>query len=474
MSPTMDDPATTPTDSTKKSPPPTDTTKKTPPPADTSHPVTPTATAALGPTAQVIKGWGMYPTGGAGLYGRQQVSNAIYASGITFTRVAFVPQLYVSGSTVSDIVLDPTQIAILIQALQNSEAYGVSSYIASVWSPPASMKTNNSLNGGSLSTSAEAAYVAYLTKIVLTLHSAGMPLPMAVSIQNEPEHPATYSSDVYTVAQWQRVITAARASFDANGLSSVTLFGPETGTFSGAIWSDPYAKTPGYLGGGGFPSLATSALDNAVGAYAFHAYGECELVRVGAGMKAYPKDAWMTEFSAPQGTTELDWTIDTYRALAAHFVVLPFNYWAWWLGWASSSTPPSGGELLTGSTSPIYSKRYWALKQLWTTVRPGWYVTPMTTTDPDLQIGIGNQDPCSVRVDLLAFTSPDHSTVAVLMTNTTTSNKVIAVGGLPGTSVIAYRSDASNDMAAQAAVPIKSGTANIVLPPATAILAVAH
>jgi glucuronoarabinoxylan endo-1,4-beta-xylanase len=476
VSPVSDFPAPTQTDSTKsdttKKTPPPDTTKKTPP--DTSHSVTPTASAALGPTAQVVKGWGMYPAGGAGLYGRQQVSNALYASGITFIRVALVPQLYVSGTNVNNIVLDQTQFAILIQALQNGQSYGVSTYIASVWSPPASMKTNGSLNGGSLRTDAESSYVAYLTKIVLSLHSAGMPLPKAISIQNEPEVSAAYSSAVYSVSQWQRVIIAARASFNANGLSAVTLFGPETGEFTQAVWANPSTQTPGYLGGGGFPALATTSLNNAVGAYAFHAYGECELVRVGAGMKAYPRDAWMTEFSAPLGTTELDWTLDTYRALAAHFVVLPFNYWAWWIGWASSSVAPDGGALLAGNTTPIYSKRYWALKQLWTTVRPGWYVTPMTTTDPTLMVAAGNQDPCTVRVDLLAFTSPDHQTVAVLMTNTTTANKVLAVSGLPGTTVQAYRTDASNDMVAQSAVPITSGTANIQLPAGSAVLAVAH
>jgi glucuronoarabinoxylan endo-1,4-beta-xylanase len=467
VSPVSDFPAPPQSDTTTKKNPP-------PPPPDTSHKVTPTATAALGTPAQVVKGWGMYPTGGAGLYGRPQVADALYASGITFVRVAFVPQLYVSGTNLGNMTLDPTQMGVLVQALQNARSYGVTSYIASVWSPPASMKTNNSLNGGSLSTNAEGAYVAYLTKIVLTLRANGMPLPTAVSIQNEPEKSATYSSAVYTVAQWQRVIIAARASFDANGLSSVTLFGPETGEFAGAIWSDPYTLTPGYLGGGGFPALASSSLDKAVGAYALHAYGECELKRVGAGMQAYPKDAWMTEFSAPQGTTELDWTLDTYRALAAHFVVLPFNYWAWWLGWASGPSTPTGGELLRGNTTPIYSKRYWALKQLWTTVRPGWYVTPMTTTDPNLQVGAGNQDPCTARVDLVAFTSPDHATVAVLLTNTTTANKVLAVSGLPGTSVQAYRTDNLNDMSALSPVPVTSGTANISLPANSAVLAVAH
>lgn len=463
VTPTSDFPAPTQSDTTTKKTPP-------PPPADTSHKVTPTATAALGTPAQVVKGWGMM----AGSTTPQPMSDALYATGITFVRVAFAPQLYVSGTNVGNMTLDPTQMGTLVHSLQTAQSYGVTSYIASVWSPPASMKTNDSLVGGSLRPDAESIYVAYLTKIVLTLRANGMPLPTAVSIQNEPEKLATWSSAVYSVAQWQRVIIAARAAFNANGLSGVTLFGPETGEFSGAIWSDPYTLTPGYLGGGGFPALASSSLDNAVGAYALHAYGECELKRVGAGMQAYPKDAWVTEFSAPQGATELDWTLDTYRALAAHFVVLPFNYWAWWLGWGQSASPPDGGTLMTGNTTPIYSKRYWALKQLWTTVRPGWYVTPMTTTDPNLQVGAGSQDPCAARVDLVAFTSPDHATVAVLMTNTTTANKVLAVSGLPGASVQAYRTDSLNDMSVVSPVAIASGTANISLPAGSAVLAVAH
>src|SRR5579872_1187569 len=147
---TLDDPATTqsdsthktPTDSTKKPPPdstkkpPTDTTKK--PPTDTTKkPVPPTATAQLLAPAQTIKGWGLYPAGGAGLYGRQQIATAVYASGITFTRLQLYPQLYVSGSTLSDMTIDPTQLGVLVWQLQNAQSYGINSWIASVWTPPA-------------------------------------------------------------------------------------------------------------------------------------------------------------------------------------------------------------------------------------------------------------------------------------------------------------------------------------------------
>jgi O-glycosyl hydrolase len=476
VSPTGDDPAPkqqTPTDTIKN---PTDTSsKKKPPPPPPPPPTQPTATAALGPAAQTLKGWGLYPTGGGGLYGRSGISDALYASGISFVRVAFRDELYVSGTNVSNMTLDAGNLGTLVQSLQLAQSYGVNQYIVSVWSPPAAMKTNNSVIAGSLRTDAESSYVAFLTKVVLSLKAAGMPLPMAISIQNEPERVEPYNSAFYPVDQWQRVIIAARASFDQNGLSAVPLFGPETGQFTYAIWLDSTAKTPGYLGGSGFPALgSSSALNAAVGAYALHGYYDCYVGGVDAGIQAHPKDLWMTEFSELTTAPETQYMIDTYRALAAHLVIAPVDYWAWWTGYTQSSGPPDGLSLLGGNSTPIYSKRYWALKQLWTTARPGWVVTPMTTTDPDLQVGLGNQAPCNARVDLLAFTSPDHSTVAVMMTNTTTKAKLIAVSGLPGTTVQAYESDANNDMTPQAAVPVTKGTANIPLPPGSAVLAVSH
>ncbi len=435
----------------------------------------PTASAALGTPAQTIKGWGMYPAGNGGLYGRSQVAAALYGSGITFFRVQFRPELYASGTTLANMTLDPGALNVLVQSIQQAQSYGLSTYIGGVWSPPAVWKTNGSLVGGGLIATDETAYIAYLTKILQALKANGAPLPVAISIQNEPEHLDVYSTAIYSTAQWQRVIQATRAAFDANGLSAVKLFGPETGTFNGPIWEDPTTRAVGYFGGSGYPALgASTALNSAVGAYALHAYGECVITQNAAGMQAFPKDAWMTEFSAPNGTTETDWMIDTYRALAAHLATLPFNYWAWWNGFAQSSTSPDGGSLLGGDQTPIYSKRFYALKQLWTTVRPGWKVVPMTTTDPDLQVGVGAQDPCAARVDLLAFVSPDAKTVAILMTNTTKSNKVLGVTGLPGTGVYPYRSDAANDMTPQAAVPITKGTANIPLPAGSAVLAIAN
>jgi O-glycosyl hydrolase len=424
-----------------------------------------TATATLGSTAQTIKGWGLYPAGGSALYSRPTVRSALYATGINYIRVGIDPGIYTGGSTVADIGINSSTLLILEQILQEAQAGGVDSYIASIWSPPAAMKTNGSTIGGQLDSASEGAFVAYITKVLLTLKSDGLPMPTALSIQNEPDvSPTTYAGTTYSTAQWTRVIEAMRTSFDANGLQSVVLFGPETGTYGGQS----------FFGGAGFPSLTSDATFNrAVGAYAFHTYGECQITGLNSGLAAAPKDAWMTEFSEPNGTTELAWTLDMLAALGAHLGLVPNNYWFWWNGYANETTPDNQ-TLIGGNTTPVYSKRYWALKALWTTVRPGWLVTPMTTTDPNLLVTLGSQDPCQARVDLLAFMRPDRGEAAVLLVNPTTSSKLIAVGGLPGTTAQIYRTDASADMASQPPVSITGGVATVPLPPNSAVLAVAQ
>jgi O-glycosyl hydrolase len=65
--------------------------------------------------------------------------------------------------------------------------------MASPWTPPAWMKTNNNLIGGRLSTSYYGAYAAHLINFSDYLASNGAPL-YAISIQNEPDVQVNYES----------------------------------------------------------------------------------------------------------------------------------------------------------------------------------------------------------------------------------------------------------------------------------------
>lgn len=69
--------------------------------------------------------------------------------------------------------------------------------IASPWSPPANMKTNNNLIGGSLKTDSSAAYARYLNSFAGYMAANGAPV-YAVSVQNEPDIAVSYESCDWT------------------------------------------------------------------------------------------------------------------------------------------------------------------------------------------------------------------------------------------------------------------------------------
>jgi O-glycosyl hydrolase len=442
--------------------------------------VTPTSTAWFyANQLQEIKGWGVYPAaGGNPFWDAPAIQNAIYGLGVTHIRDQIDPALYVSGTTVQNMVLNTALLNQYIAKIQTAKSQGISAYILSVWSPPAAWKTNGSILGtyngvvGSLQPWAEPYFVAFVTKVMLALQQSSIGLPVAFSIQNEPEQaPTSYGGCSYTVAQWQQVIQDMRGSFDYNGLGSIVLFGPETGQYTTATYLDPVTQSAGYLGGLGYPSL-TGYLDHAVGAYALHTYAECSIWQTQQGVAGHPKDMWMTEFGLPVGTTELQWTLDMMSAMAAHLVIIPHNYWFWWLGWSSTTAAPPYGQLLGGTTTPIYSQRFYALQKLFWTVRPGWYVHNLWSSDPDLQAGLGTQNPCTARVNIIGFMNPAGNEAVVEITNVTSNNKQVQIGGLPGTVQTSYRTDASNNMVQQATTNVYKTYSTVSVPANSVVIAI--
>ncbi|WP_127467443.1 RICIN domain-containing protein [Streptomyces sp. B27] len=73
-------------------------------------------------------------------------------------------------------------------------------FMGSPWSPPAWMKTNNSLNGGSLRTEHHQAYADYLVKAIRAYGQEGITLT-DLTAQNEPEFATSYPSMSMTSAQ---------------------------------------------------------------------------------------------------------------------------------------------------------------------------------------------------------------------------------------------------------------------------------
>ncbi|MFG3336553.1 RICIN domain-containing protein [Streptomyces tendae] len=172
----------------------------------------------------------------------------------------------------------------------------------SVWSPPAWMKTSNSLIGGSLPDSNIPVLATYLRKAVTAYAGQGLPLA-AVTMQNEPLFtPSDYPGMYLSADQERRVAIALRRELNANGASATKIWAFDHN------FSDGVNYAAGVLGNPGSPSDAFNAVDGV----AFHDYGgdPPSMAQVKAN---YPsKDVAMTE-RAVWGTSGADRIVQYFR-----------------------------------------------------------------------------------------------------------------------------------------------------------------
>ena len=142
--------------------------------------------------------------------------------------------------------------------------------IASPWTPPPAMKTNNNIVGGYLNDNSYADYAAYLKSFSNYMSNNGAPL-YAISIQNEPDVTVDYESCYYNSAQMVKFIKNNAPSIGTK------IIAPESYNFdpsiADAILNDPDAASKISIIGG-------------------HIYG---------GISSYPlaaakgKELWQTE-----------------------------------------------------------------------------------------------------------------------------------------------------------------------------------
>ncbi len=113
------------------------------------------------------------------------------------------------------------------QDCQELNQRGIDKFIASVWSPPAWMKTNQSTyNGGRLKTDCYDKFADFLSGYINAFKVAtGIDL-YAISIQNEPNLSLPWNSCVYTPEEYKNVLKIVDQKFKINGINT-RLFGPE-------------------------------------------------------------------------------------------------------------------------------------------------------------------------------------------------------------------------------------------------------
>ena len=183
-----------------------------------------------------------------------------------------------------------------VAAAQRAKSHGAIVF-ATPWSPPASMKTNGSTTGGSLSTSSYSAYANYLRDFCDHMSSNGASL-YAISVQNEPDYVPDYESCGWTSSQM-------RTFLDNNAsVIPVRVIAPET-VHPKSDWYNALSSA--------------SQLD----IYADHLYG--------GSPTSFSKEHWMTEhytnssISGNQWPDALDAGVEVANCMANNY-----SAYIWW------------------------------------------------------------------------------------------------------------------------------------------------
>ena len=274
------------------------------------------------------------------------------------------------------------------------------------WSPPAWMKTNGSLKGGSLREDSHGAFAQYLVKSVEAYKKAGVPLGY-LTVQNEALFaPDSYPGMVMTASEQKRFI--AQALGPALKQAGIKL------------------KLLAYDHNWDHPEYPIEVLDDAVArpyvaGSALHCYGG----DVDGQLKvheAHPEAGiWMTECSG--GT----WQEGNLLGVTARLIIESTRNWAksvilWGLVLDQNNGPHAGGcgtcrGLATVDTSKTpaevsYTVDYYAMGSASRFVRPGAVRIASST---------GGRD----GVESVAFENPDHSIALLLFNNRPSTSPVV-------------------------------------------------
>jgi O-glycosyl hydrolase len=244
----------------------------------------------------------------------------------------------------------------LVSTLKEAKKYNAT-IIASPWSPPASLKSNNNLVGGHLLPANYAAYATHLNDFVQYMASEGVTIDV-VSIQNEPDIVVTYESCDWTSAQMYDFVKNHAASITGTKVAASESFNFKQ-TYTNSILND---------------ANAVDKFDIVAG----HIYG--------GGLAAYPlaeqkgKEVWMTEYLMNQnsGPDPNNWIktdaaiwnesmqmLETIHSSMSH----SWNAYIWWYIRRYYSFLGDGDQ---GTATGTVLKRGYAMSQFSKFVRPGY------------------------------------------------------------------------------------------------------
>ena len=281
--------------------------------------------------------------------------------------------------------VDSTQFPIELPGAVRATANGAI-VLASPWSPPAYMKTNQSTIQGKLDPAFYDEFALYLDSFATYMADNGAPL-YAVSLQNEPDWLPTYTSCGWDPVDFVNFLTQS-----GDKITTTRVLGCESLNFN-HDYTDPILN-----------SLEAEPHIDIIGG---HLYG--------GGIADYPlarekgKEVWMTEHYI-NGTS---YTSDIAAAKEIHDCMnVNFNAYVYWYAINETGFISVGGDIL---------KRGYMMSQYTKFVRPGSVRVGVTTgaisnvdvtafvNDTNLVIVALNRNDTEVSVDFEILNSTDHT-----------------------------------------------------------------
>jgi glucuronoarabinoxylan endo-1,4-beta-xylanase len=326
--------------------------------------------------------------------------------------------------------------------------YAVNQFLVTTWTPPAFMKSNNSCsNGGSVLTQY---YPDLANTMVLWMQNAQTSLGQQInvwSVQNEPSNSTSYDSAIYTPAQFISFVTGyLKPAMLSAGLTT-RIAAPEP-----SVWGGPSYFDPNW----GFPILQNQPqMDADVGILTTHDYGaNASLASPSQAALQYQKPIWQTEVYKGHTyngsiTDALTWADSIHGALSAG----NFNAWCYW--WALD--PYNDNQALIAYNNSTWTfqvpKRVYAIGNFSRFMRPGSIVVTTSSTNSNIQA---------------TAVSPTSGSVALVLANQSKSSVTVTVSlsnlASPPSSVIPYRTSATENQAPLTAIPVTGGSFTITIP----------
>ena len=291
-----------------------------------------------------------------------------------------------------------------VAAAQRAKSNGAIVF-ATPWSPPASMKTNGSTVGGSLSTSSYGAYANHLRDFANYMSSNGASL-YAISVQNEPDYIPDYESCGWSASQ-MRTFLNNNAS-----VIPVRVIAPET----------VHPKSDWY---------STLSSSSQLDIYADHLYG--------GSPTSFSKEHWMTEHYTNSGISGNQWPDALDAGIeVANCMANNYSAYIWWYVRRSYGLLDESGNV---------TKRGYVMSHFSKFVRPG-YIRVDATYQP------------ASNVYITAYKNGDDVVIVAINRNSSSRSVTFNLSGGEVSSFTKYETTSSSNVSNRGSVSGGSSMTN--------------